>query len=66
MPANLRQTTKRDLLRAISNLDWVLQKLAEITETYRELHPEVSEPLELTAAMIIMSQEAIAATEKII
>lgn len=45
MPGNVRQANKRELDRAMNNIDWAISHLYGIIEQYKELHPEVSDPL---------------------
>lgn len=56
---NTRGEAKRHLDRANGNIDGALQHMAEVVESYRALHPEISEPLEMIAAGLITAQQAI-------
>lgn len=59
MPANTRQWAKRKFDQTHDNLDWSIYHLDEVSEKYRELHPEVSEPIDLVLKAIMQIQEAL-------
>ena len=45
MPRNTRDWSKREIDRAINNLDWSGKHLNAMEETYREQHPEIANQL---------------------
>jgi hypothetical protein len=47
MPNNVRQNYKRELERAEGNMDRALTKILAMATDYRELHPEISEALDV-------------------
>lgn len=59
MPANIRQTAKRELDRARNNLDMAMTHIARVAETYKEQHPEISEPLELMGGTLVACQDVL-------
>lgn len=59
MPANPRQTAKRELDRSVNNMDMALKHIGGVAETYRADHPEISDQLDIIAYGLITAQDAI-------
>jgi hypothetical protein len=57
MPKNDRQTYRQELDRAMGNLDWAMEHLRRMAETYKPHHEEVAEVCELAGAGLLMIQE---------
>ncbi len=57
MPPNIRQTSKRELDRAVNNLDMAMHHISAVSETYKEAHPEITERLELIGGVLIEIQD---------
>ena len=59
MPSNTRQWAKRKYEQAKENLDWAIYHLGEISELYKELHPEVSNPTDVCCAALVQLQQTL-------
>ncbi len=59
MPRSTREWAKRKLEEAVQNLNWAGTHCYEVREKYKELHPEVSDPLDDTLNAIEMIQDLI-------
>lgn len=59
MPRNIREWALRKIKESSQNIDWALFHLMEVSETYKEQHPEISAPIEQVAQGLIMIQETI-------
>jgi len=60
MPRSTREWAKRKLQESIDNLNWCGYHLIEVAETYKELHPEIAEPLKDIATVASQLMETIA------
>lgn len=56
---NERGEAKRHLERANGNIDGAIEHMAGVIESYRALHPEISEGLEMIVAGLMAAQQAI-------
>ena len=56
---NIRQRAHRKIDAANANIDASLAKLLELSESYREHHPELTEAFEHVAAGLVVAQEAL-------
>lgn len=57
MSYSIRDRAQRKIVQATNNIETAVKYLAEVAETYQELHPEVSEPCEMIALYLIHGQE---------
>lgn len=60
MPANERQTYKREIERAVGNLDKALRHIAPLEQLYRPDHADIADTLAAIGAALIAAQEALA------
>lgn len=66
MPKNERQTYKQELERAIGNIDWAVEHLRRVAETYRPHHEEVSEVCEVACVGLVTAQEVMKALQSML
>jgi hypothetical protein len=66
MPASVRQTYKRELERAVGNIDSALAHLMRVIEAYKADYPHIAEPLELAATGLIEMQALVNQVERTI
>lgn len=43
--ASTRGLMKQELRRALGNIEWAINHIARVTQTYLEVHPEIAYPL---------------------
>jgi len=58
MPSKTRMTYKRELERANGNIDWAVEHVGRVAETYKEHHPDIA----AKAMMIMQALETIKET----
>ena len=56
MGMNTRLWAKRELERAVKQIDWVGTHTNQVYERYKEVHPEIAEPLQLVLEMCVSLQ----------
>lgn len=59
MPRNTREWAHRKLSMASDNLESSLKHLLEVKNTYEELHPEISGPIETVMEAVSMLQDTL-------
>ena len=66
MPKRNRMTYKRELDRAIGNIEWAIKHLYNVGDKYAEFHPEIALQTKLMSDALITIGEAISSLNKTI
>lgn len=58
MPKNTRQHYKREIERAIGNIEWAIKHLSQVNEAYKEHHDHISNGAEMIMITLAHTQDA--------
>lgn len=64
MPKSTRHQMKRELKRAIGNLEWAVRHMDAVYSTYESDHPQYAESAAAIIATLILAMDSIAALER--
>lgn len=64
MPKSTRHQMKRELERAIGNIEWAIKHLDKVHTTYETRHPRYAESTAAIITTLILAMDAISALER--